>query len=88
MALIFWIEVHLYTLTRPLLNTLPGWDDKKAAVFEDPYEKKLREMKTSAANKEMAANEEMAPGSPLREGGATSTGSSPWGSQVPPYTIH
>jgi hypothetical protein len=31
------------------LPVLPGWDTYKAAVFEDPYEKKLQEQKQCTA---------------------------------------
>ncbi|KAJ1488112.1 hypothetical protein T484DRAFT_1887988 [Baffinella frigidus] len=50
-----------------------GWDDTKAAVFEDPYEKKLLEMKSNANNSSSASAQSPAP---------QSAGSSPWGSQV------
>jgi len=77
------------------LPVLPGWDTYKAAVFEDPYEKKLQEQKQctalGAAPESPSSNPwssvRLKSGEPLREnkdgtslGAAAESPSNPWSS--------
>ena len=76
------------------LPLLPGWDTYKAAVFQDPYEKKLQEQKhctALGAQKSPSSNPwssvRLKSGEPLREnkdgtslGAAAESPSNPWSS--------